>query len=61
MNIITSETSATPTGAKKFAAGLRGRHDVIWTEGTQFDFYDNPSTVRFAADRAIEHLRRTLS
>ena len=59
--IVTSEQSATPRGAKKFAAGLRGRHDVVWTSGTQFDFYDYPSTVRFAAERAIEHFKKTLS
>jgi fermentation-respiration switch protein FrsA (DUF1100 family) len=61
VRIVTGEASATPTGAKKFASGLRGPHDTIWIEGTQFDFYDNPSTVRLAADHALEHLRRTLT
>ncbi|MCA1586873.1 MAG: lysophospholipase [Acidobacteria bacterium] len=60
LRIVTSEQSATPGGAKQFAAGLRGRHDVVWTSGIQFDFYDSPSSVRFAADRAIEHFKRTL-
>jgi len=61
VRIVTSEQSATPGGAKKFAAGLRAPHDMIWTTGTQFDFYDNPSTVRFAAEHAIEHFKKTLS
>jgi fermentation-respiration switch protein FrsA (DUF1100 family) len=61
IRIVTSEASATPKGAKKFASGLRVPHDVVWTEGTQFDFYDNSATVRFAADRAIEHLKKTLA
>jgi hypothetical protein len=60
VRIVTSEASATPQGAKAFAAGLAGPHDLVWTSGTQFDFYDRPSTVRFAADRAVEHFSRTL-
>ena len=60
IRIITSEQSATPGGARQFAAGLRSPHDVIWTQGTQFDFYDNPATVSVAAAHAIDHLRSTL-
>ncbi len=60
IRIITSEQSATPGGARQFEAGLPGRHDSVWIEGTQFDFYDNPNTVRSAAQSAIEHLQSTL-
>jgi fermentation-respiration switch protein FrsA (DUF1100 family) len=60
VRIVTSEESATPEGAKRFAAGLRGPHDTVWTTGTQFDFYDNPSTVRFAAEHSIDHFTQTL-
>lgn len=60
LRIVTSEQSATPGGVKKFVARLRGPHDVVWTEGSQFHFYDDAATVRFAADRAAEHFRRTL-
>lgn len=38
VRIITSEGSATPDGAKRFEAGLRGKHDSVWVEGTQFHF-----------------------
>ena len=61
IRIVTSEGSATPGGARQFAAGLRAPHDVVWIEGTQFDFYDNPSTVSAAAQHAVEHLRSTLT
>jgi pimeloyl-ACP methyl ester carboxylesterase len=61
VRIVTSEESATPSGARRFAAGLQASHDVVWTKGTQFDFYDDPATVAFAAERAVEHLERTLA
>ena len=60
VRIVTSEQSATPAGAKAFAAGLRAPHDIVWTSGTQFDFYDSPATVRFAAEHAVAHFRNTL-
>ena len=60
VRIITSEQSATPGGARQFNAGLRSPRDIIWIEGNQFDFYDNPATVNAAAQRAIDHLRSTL-
>lgn len=61
VRIVSSEQSATPGGAKRFAAGLQVPHDVVWTTGTQFDFYDNPSTVRFGADQAMAHFLKTLA
>lgn len=60
VHIVTSKTSATPGGTEKFAASLRAPHDVDWIEGTQFDFYDNPETVRIAAQRAANHFEKTL-
>ena len=47
-------------GARRFAARLQSPHDVVWTKGTQFDFYDDPATAAFSAERAVEHLGRTL-
>ncbi len=61
VRIVTSEGSATPGGARRFEACLEAPHDVVWTKGTQFDFYDDPATVAFAAGRAVEHLGRTLA
>lgn len=59
IRIVTSEQSATPGGARAFEAALGGSHDSVWIEGTQFDFYDHPEVTALAADRAIEHFRRT--
>lgn len=60
--IVTSEKSATPEGAKRFARGLAGSVDQTWDAPaeSQFDFYDRPQTVDFAVRRAVEHFARTL-
>jgi pimeloyl-ACP methyl ester carboxylesterase len=58
--IITGPQTATPEGARAFAARLKGPHDVVELEGIQSDFYDRPRTVSSAAAAAIAHFRRTL-
>jgi uncharacterized protein len=58
--LVTGEQTATPQGARQFAAALKAPHDLVWLPGTQFDFYDNPATVSAATAAAIEHFRRTL-
>ncbi len=58
--IITGDGTATPEGAKEFAARMRAPHDLVSLPGTQYDFYDNPRTVSSAAAAAIDHFRRTL-
>lgn len=63
LRVITSEQSATPDGVRRFAQGLSAKHDVVWgpaATSSQFDFYDDPATVRFSATQAIEHFRSTL-
>jgi hypothetical protein len=58
---LDGEQTATPSGVKKFIAGLPRTPDAVWSDGTQFDFYDNPDRVRFASDRAIAHFRKILA
>jgi uncharacterized protein len=58
--IITGDLTATPDGARAFAARMKAPHDVVSLPGSQFDFYDHPRTVSSAAAAAIEHFRRTL-
>ena len=60
VRLVTGEQTATPAGVRKFEAGLRAPHDSVWLAGSQFDFYDEPTTVATAARHAIEHLRSTL-
>jgi dienelactone hydrolase len=63
LRIVTSEHSATPEGTKRFVKGLVCPHDVVWGPAdalSQFHFYDDPATVRFASARAIEHFGSTM-
>jgi len=58
--LVHSEDAAIPDGARRFHDGLAGPSQFLWTEGVQFDFYDQSPQVGFAADAAAEHFARTL-
>ena len=40
---------------------LAGPAELLWANGTQTDFYDQPGQVTLAADAAADHFRRTLA
>ncbi|TDD81155.1 alpha/beta hydrolase [Actinomadura darangshiensis] len=58
--LVHSQDAAIPDGARRFHDGLAGPREFLWTEGTQFDFYDQSPQVGLAADAAAEHFARTL-
>ena len=58
--LVHSEDAAIPDGARRFHDGLAGPKEFLWTEGSQFDFYDQSPQVDFASDAAAEHFARTL-
>ncbi len=58
--IVHSEDAAIPDGAKSYAAAMPAPPKMVWTEGTQWDFYDDPATVDRATAEALAHLRATL-
>jgi dienelactone hydrolase len=58
--LVHSEDAAIPDGARRFHAGLAGPKDILWSQGTQFDFYDQEPQVSLAADTAAAHFGRTL-
>ncbi|MFE9747203.1 alpha/beta hydrolase [Saccharothrix saharensis] len=58
--LVHSEDAAIPDGARRFHAGLAGPKDILWTQGTQFDFYDQEHQVALSADTAAAHFGRTL-
>ncbi|KZB88283.1 alpha/beta hydrolase [Amycolatopsis regifaucium] len=58
--LVHSEDAAIPDGARRFHAGLAGPKDILWSQGTQFDFYDQEPQVTLAADSAAAHFGRTL-
>ena len=59
--IVHSSEAAIPEGARTFLSRLNARKDSLWLEGTtQFDFYDDPESVRQAVDAVAEHFEETL-
>ncbi|MFH8937778.1 alpha/beta hydrolase [Streptomyces griseosporeus] len=58
--LVHSEDAAIPEGARRFHAGLAGPKDIFWTQGTQFDFYDQEPQVTVAVDAVAAHFGRTL-
>lgn len=58
--LVHSEEAAIPEGARRFHAGLAGPRSIYWTQGTQFDFYDQEPQVTLSADSVAAHFGRTL-
>lgn len=56
VTVVHSEEAALPDGVRKFLARLGGPSTVHWLPGTQFDFYDDDTTVSAALDLAAAHL-----
>lgn len=49
-----------PDNVKALRDRFAGPAELLWANGTQTDFYDQPEQVTLAADAAAEHFRRTL-
>ncbi|MEU2062813.1 alpha/beta fold hydrolase [Streptomyces sp. NPDC013455] len=58
--LVHSEDAAIPEGARRFHAQLAGPRDLLWTQGTQFDFYDTEPQVTVAVDTVAAHFARSL-
>jgi hypothetical protein len=52
---VHSEDAAIPAGTRRFYQALTYEKHIVWTDGTQYDFYDQQPTVGFAVERAVEH------
>lgn len=55
VRMIHSEAGAVPDGAQAFHDGLAGQKELIWTDGGQLDFYDQPAQVAVATPAVVEH------
>ena len=60
VRIVHSRDGAVPDGAQAFADRLAGPSELIWTDGGQLDFYDQPQQVNFAVAQMADHFRATL-
>jgi uncharacterized protein len=52
--VIHSDGCAFPDNAKELYAAVQGSKELVWADGTHFDYYDSPEQV----DRAVAHLTR---
>jgi uncharacterized protein len=50
-----------PDNVKSVHDRLAGPTELVWAEGTQIDFYDQPAQVSLAVDAADRHFARTLT
>lgn len=58
--VVHSEDAAVPQGAHEFIDTFAGDITTIWTDGSQFDFYDQNPTVDAAITHAVDHFTRHL-
>ncbi|CAN9362941.1 unnamed protein product [Alternaria alternata] len=58
--MIHSENAAFPDQARTVYNRLGPQKEIIWTNGTHYDFYDNPHTVRFSAEKVAQHFKKYL-
>ncbi|CAN5165203.1 hypothetical protein BH20ACT5_BH20ACT5_05800 [soil metagenome] len=60
VQIVHSHQGAVPEGTERFYERLSGPKDIVWTEGEQLDFYDQPTQVSTAIGTVHAHFQRTL-
>jgi uncharacterized protein len=58
--LVHGDDCVLPDNAKSVHDRLAGPRQLVWADGTQTDFYDQPDQVALAVDAADEHFRRTL-
>jgi len=57
--LVHSERATDPEAARRFFDRLPGPKTELWTDGIQFDFYDQEPQVTHAVSAVVEHLRTT--
>jgi len=50
-----------PANVRRVHDLLTGPRSLVWAEGSQIDFYDQPAQVSLAVEAADKHFRETLS
>jgi fermentation-respiration switch protein FrsA (DUF1100 family) len=58
--LIHGDGCVLPENAKAIHARLNAPKRLLWTDGGQIDFYDQPALVSKAVDAAHQHFRETL-
>jgi fermentation-respiration switch protein FrsA (DUF1100 family) len=52
--VVHSDRSAFPDQAKRFHAELNGPKELVWADGTHYDYYDSPQHI----ENAVQHVAR---
>ncbi|MDJ0770120.1 MAG: alpha/beta fold hydrolase [Ilumatobacter sp.] len=60
VQMVHSRDGAVPDGAQAFYDGLAGPKSLIWIDGGQLDFYDQPAQVAVATPAIVDHFDATL-
>jgi fermentation-respiration switch protein FrsA (DUF1100 family) len=58
--LVHGDDCVLPDNARLVHDRLAGPSELVWAEGTQIDFYDQPDQVSLAVEAADKHFRRTL-
>lgn len=58
---VHSEAAVLPDNVRAVAHRLNGPVELLWVDGEQTDFYDQPSQVKVAVDAIDAHFMRTLA
>jgi uncharacterized protein len=59
--LVHSDGSVFPDNVRLVHSQLRGKKELVWTDGFQTDFYDQPTQVAFAVDAADAFLKRIVN
>lgn len=58
--LVHSDDAVLPDNARRVADGLGRYASIVWGEGAQTDFYDQPAQVDFAVRAVLEHFAAVL-
>jgi hypothetical protein len=58
--LVHGDDCVLPANAREVYERLKGPKRLMWTEGTQTDFYDQPAFVSNAVNAARDHFGETL-
>jgi uncharacterized protein len=59
--VVHSDGCAFPDAAKKFYSELRGEKELVWADGTHFDYYDSQAQIDNAVANVTRFFRTHLS
>ncbi|MCG5432154.1 alpha/beta hydrolase [Mycobacterium sp. MYCO198283] len=59
--VVHSDGCAFPDRAKAFYAALQGPKELVWADGTHFDYYDSPAQINNAVANVTRFLKKHMN